>query len=227
MKALIFDVDGTLAETEELHRRAFNLAFADHGWEWHWDAARYRRLLTTTGGKERIARYAQEIGAGSVDVVALHRAKTQHFAHLMAGGIPLRPGIAQLMGEARREGLALAVATTTSPENVEALCQACFGQSATLVFDVIAAGDMVPRKKPAPDVYLLALKKLGLGGEEALAFEDSANGVNAARAAGLPVVLSRGTYTLQEQDVGASLTLGCFAEINGLRDLRDRMRERV
>lgn len=227
MKALIFDVDGTLAETEELHRRAFNLAFADHGWEWHWDANRYRQLLTTTGGKERIARFAAEIGAGSVDVVALHRAKTQHFAHLMVGGIPLRPGIAHLMGEARRAGLALAVATTTSPENVEALCKACFGQRAAQVFDVIAAGDMVPRKKPAPDVYLLALERLGLDGTEALAFEDSANGVHAARAAGLPVVLSRGIYTLHEPDAGASLSLECFSEINGLRDLQDRLRERV
>lgn len=228
MKALIFDVDGTLAETEELHRAGFNTAFAAAGLGWHWDVDTYRRLLTTTGGKERIARYAAETGAGAVPVAALHAEKTRIFGALMAAGgeqpgpsvSELRPGILRLMTEARRTGILLAVATTTSAANVEALCRAVFGQPSAQVFDVVAAGDQVAEKKPAPDVYLLALRRLGLRAAEAVAFEDSANGVRAARAAGLPVILSRGLYTLHEADAGATLALDCFSQLGGLEGVR-------
>lgn len=218
MKALIFDVDGTLAETEELHRTAFNRAFAEAGLDWHWDRARYCDLLTTTGGKERIARHAADLGI-TAPVAALHAAKTQIFTGLVQG-IALRPGIAELIDDARQQGLRLAVATTTTPANVEAICLATFGKPAGEIFDVIAAGDVVAAKKPAPDVYLLALRQLGIGPDEAVAFEDSANGVLAARAAGLRVVLSRGVYTRHEPDVGATLDIGCFSELGGVRTIR-------
>ena len=224
MKALIFDVDGTLAETEELHRAAFNTAFAGAGLPWHWDRATYGRLLTTTGGKERIRRHADETGTPGIDARALHADKTRAFVGLMgAGGMSLRPGIGALITGARAQGLSLAVATTTSPENVEALSQSLFGRGAGRVFDVIAAGDMVAAKKPAPDVYLLALRQLGLPARDCLAFEDSANGVRAAAAAGLRVVLSRGVYTRDEADAGATLEVGCFADLGGLAGLRNRL----
>lgn len=220
MKALIFDVDGTLAETEEMHREAFNRAFAETDLGWHWSPERYRALLSTTGGKERIARHAAVVGARDLPVAALHALKTKHYQNLMAEGCALRPGIAALLTEARAQNLRLAVATTTTETNVDALCRAALGCAAAEVFEVIAAGDMVAAKKPAPDVYLLALRQLGLSAAETVAFEDSANGVRAARAAGIPVVLSRGYYTRQEADQGATLVLDCFSALGGLSGLR-------
>src|SRR5690606_10190629 len=171
LTALIVDVDGTLAETEELHRAAFNAAFAAAGLGWHWSVADYARLLTTTGGKERIARFRDEVGAPAIDIPALHADKTARYAAgVAAGGVRLRPGIAELMAMARAGGLRLAVATTTSRPNVEALTLSAFGRGAAAVFDVLACGDEVAAKKPAPDVYILALERLGLAPEQALAF---------------------------------------------------------
>ncbi|GAB1379297.1 HAD-IA family hydrolase [Pararhodobacter aggregans] len=204
LRALIFDVDGTLSETEEGHRAAFNAAFRAAGLGWHWSVADYARLLTTTGGKERIARYGDEVAAGPLDIKALHADKTARYtAWVAAGGIRLRPGIAELIAMAREGGLTLAVATTTSRPNVEALAQAAFGRGAAEVFDVLACGDEVAAKKPAPDVYRLALARLGLGPEQALAFEDTPMGVASARGAGLRVVASPGIYS-QGADLSAA-----------------------
>jgi HAD superfamily hydrolase (TIGR01509 family) len=216
LEALIFDVDGTLSETEELHRKAFNHAFAAQDLGWHWSAKDYRRLLKTTGGKERIARHITELGANPArfDIAALHRAKTDRYAALMAaGGVPLRPGIATLIVNARAAGLRLAVATTTSRPNVEALALASFGVPATDVFEVLACGDDVPAKKPAPDVYLLALDLLHLPAGAALALEDSRNGLLAARAAGLACVVSPSAYTEGEDFTGAAAVVAEFSEI--------------
>lgn len=204
LRALIFDVDGTLAETEELHRRAFNETFAAQGLGWRWNRGTYKRLLKTTGGKERIAAYRAETGAAAPDIAALHRAKTARYTDLMArGGLALRPGVAGLIARAGNAGLRLAIATTTSRPNVEALALACFGRPAALVFDVIAAGDEVAAKKPAPDVYRLALARLGLPAEACLAFEDSRNGLLSARAAGLRTVVTPSAYTGDEDFTGA------------------------
>lgn len=204
LRALIFDVDGTLAETEELHRRAFNETFAAQGLGWHWSRDTYRRLLKTTGGKERIAAFLAEIGAEGGDIAALHRAKTRRYTDLMAqGGLRLRPGVADLIARARADGLRLAIATTTSRPNVEALARACFGQPAETVFPVIAAGDEVAAKKPAPDVFQLALARLRLPPAACLAFEDSRNGLLSARAAGLRVVVTPSAYTGDEDFTGA------------------------
>ena len=215
--ALVFDVDGTLAETEEVHRAAFNAAFAAACLPWHWGVEDYRRLLTTTGGKERIARHMREIGAegAGIDIAALHADKTRHFVErVAAGGLALRPGIATLLAAARAAGRPVAVATTTSRPNVEALARACFGRPAAAVFDVIAAGDEVAAKKPAPDVYLLALDRLGLPAAGCLAFEDSANGLAAARAAGLTCLVSPGLYTGHERFDGAARVVAEWSEIN-------------
>lgn len=210
LRALIFDVDGTLAETEEAHRAAFNAAFAAAGLNWHWSMADYGRLLATTGGKERMARWRAERGSGPSDaaIAALHRDKTARYAALLAGGgLQARPGVLALAAAARAAGLRLAVATTTSPGNVAALTQAIWGRAAEEVFDVIAAGDEVAAKKPAPDVYALALDRLSLPAGAALAFEDSRNGVLSARAAGLRVVVTPSAYTAGEDFAGAEVVL--------------------
>lgn len=203
ISALIFDVDGTLAETEDLHLQAFNEAFSETGLPWHWDAALYAELLAVTGGKERMRAYAASIGASLDDaqVARLHARKTEIYtARLSVGALPLRPGIAQLVAEARGCGLRLAIATTTSLANVEALLAASFGMGWRDLFPVIAAGDMVPAKKPAPDIYTLALKRLELAPGAAIAIEDSGNGIRAAKAAGLKVIAIPGRW-LGDDDI--------------------------
>lgn len=220
--ALIFDVDGTLAETEETHRQAFNETFAAQGLGWHWTRDAYRRLLRITGGKERIRAWLAETGETVPDVAALHAAKTQRYGEILqAGGLGLRAGIAELIAAARAAGLRIAVATTTSRPNVEALCRCCWGRPGAAVFDVIAAGDEVTAKKPAPDVYLLALQRLGLPARRALALEDSRNGVLSAQRAGLEVLVTPSVYTEGEDFEGAPVlaTLGRDALPEELRGL--------
>lgn len=216
MKALIFDVDGTLAETEELHRRAFNLAFAYHELDWHWDRPDYGRLLKTTGGKERIAAFVREDLCQDPDpalIARLHEVKTACYRQLFArGGLCLRPGIGDLIASARHAGLLLAVATTTTLSNVAGLCECCFGQPLEEVFDVVAAGDEVATKKPAPDVYELALRRLGLEARDCCALEDSRNGLLAARGAGLRCIVSPGRYTRHETFREADLVVPEFSD---------------
>jgi HAD superfamily hydrolase (TIGR01509 family) len=201
--ALIFDVDGTLAETEELHRRAFNDAFAAAGLPWRWEPPLYAELLKVTGGKERIRAFVE--GTDPVQAItdegiaALHRRKTKIYADIIAGrGICLRPGVRDLIEFARMRDVKTAVATTTNLPNVDALCVACWGEPALAVFDVVAAGDEAPRKKPAPDIYCIALDRLGLGPKECVAFEDSRSGLLAAKSAGLRVVVTPSQYTMGE-----------------------------
>lgn len=201
IEALIFDVDGTLAETEEIHRLAFNMAFAAAGLEWEWDRDLYRRLLSVTGGKERMAHYVSRHDPEAVEHVTplipgLHRDKTVRYAEMIASGeIALRPGISELIREAHETGVKLAIATTTSAQNVEALIKATLGAEALGWFAVIGAGDVVPAKKPAPDIYLWVLERLGVPAEKAVAFEDSRNGLLAAVGAGLRTVVTPGLYT--------------------------------
>jgi HAD superfamily hydrolase (TIGR01509 family) len=225
LKALIFDVDGTLAETEELHRQAFNETFnsfnANRDWPdtvrgWNWDRDVYARLLKTTGGKERIAAYIRNDlkidPAPYLDRIAqLHKSKTARFVRLLESRrLELRPGIEKIISEAKAAGLKLAIATTTSRANVEALSCACFNMEASGVFDAIVAGDEVAAKKPAPDVYQLALERLGHAPDECIAFEDSWNGVSSARAAGLFCIVAPSTYTREEDLSGADLLLQDF-----------------
>lgn len=216
-KALIFDVDGTLAETEELHRRAFNETFAAMGLDWHWTRADYTRLLKTTGGKERIARHMAEVGADPTrfDIPALHAAKTARYTELMAtGGLALRPGIADLIKSAPALGLRLAIATTTSRPNVDALIEATLGRAADTVFEVLACGDEVARKKPAPDVYALALSRLGLPAKDTIALEDSRNGLVSAQAAGIACIVSPSAYTVGEDFTGAARVVGEYTDLD-------------
>ncbi|PYF13066.1 HAD superfamily hydrolase (TIGR01509 family) [Rhodobacter viridis] len=198
LKALIFDVDGTLAETEEVHRQAFNETFAARGIDWCWSKDDYRTLLRTTGGKERMAKHRENVGYGPTDseIAELHKAKTKRYVEIIASGqVDLLPGVADLIDRAQAVGLRIAIATTTTRANVDALIAATFRRPPEAIFEVIAAGDEVARKKPAPDVYLLALKSLDLPPEACIAFEDSRAGLASAKAAGLRVVLTPSEYT--------------------------------
>lgn len=215
LDALIFDVDGTLADTEEAHRTAFNLAFEQLGTGWKWSRTDYRRLLSTTGGKERIARHIASLDLTDgerAELVAripqMHAAKTRFYSAVVRdGAVPLRPGIARLLDEAATTGCRLAIASTTTAVNIDALLHATLGTRALDLFGVIACGDQVAAKKPAPDIYLLALQHLGVRADHAIAFEDSANGLRAATAAGLWTVVTPTFWTEDHNFDDAGLVL--------------------
>ncbi len=216
LRALLWDVDGTLAETErDGHRVAFNRAFAAAGLDWHWDVTRYGELLTTTGGYERILRdmATQADAPGSQtarEALArhLHQHKNVLYAEIVAaGGIALRPGVAALMSDAAAAGIALGISTTTSRSNVDALLAAAFGPQWADRFAVIACAEDAPRKKPDPQVYQVALQRLDIPADAALAIEDSPAGVRAAVAAGIPVVVTRSIY-FADADLSGALATG-------------------
>lgn len=220
-RAIIFDVDGTLAETEEGHRTAFNRAFAEAGLPWNWDRDLYRKLLAVTGGKERIRYFIEDFDAEGVPqdgldefIRALHANKTVAYADIVTGGgLELRPGVRELLAAARQRGYRLAIATTTTPVNIDALLLATLGKAGQDIFDVICAGDSVPLKKPAPDVYLRALEQLGLPPGQCVAIEDSRNGLLAAHAAGIAAIVTPGVYTRGENFDEAALVAESLATV--------------
>lgn len=221
LKAFIFDVDGTLSDTErDGHRVAFNSAFDEYGIDWHWSVETYGKLLAVTGGKERMKYYVQDFLApadvpdGIEDKIPeLHKAKTRHYTELLStGAIPLRPGVERLIDEARQRGYRLAIATTTTPENVTVLLEHTLGKESIDWFDVIAAGDIVAAKKPAADIYEYALKQMKLSADECIAFEDSENGIKSSLGADLATIITINDYTRNHDFSNASIVLDQMGE---------------
>jgi HAD superfamily hydrolase (TIGR01509 family) len=219
-EALIFDVDGTLADTEEVHRRAFNLAFGACRLDWNWDTATYGELLRVTGGKERIASYIERLQVSPAErlrlldlVPDLHRTKNRLYRELIGlGQVQARAGVRRLVMEARQAGIRVGIASTTSPENIEPLITAGFGRYAMTWFDTIATGDVVANKKPAPDIYNVALQALRVSPAHAIAVEDSAIGVESAKAAGLFTVATPSIWTQTQDFAAADLLLGSLGD---------------
>lgn len=218
LQALIFDVDGTLAETErDGHRLAFNRSFRELGLDWQWSVDLYGELLTVSGGKERIRFYIQQYNpqfppSPDLDILIsqLHAAKTKHYQQLLAtGAIPLRPGVKRLIQAAKNQGVRLAIATTSALPNALALLEKSLDPD---WFEVIAAGDIVPAKKPAPDIYYYVLEKMGLEASQCLVFEDSHHGLQAASAVGLTTVVTVNNYTVKQDFSNAKLVLNHLGE---------------
>ncbi len=223
IQAIIFDVDGTLADTEDAHRIAFNRAFAERGLPWNWDVPLYDQLLAVTGGKERIRYYLQDFNpafAKPADfdgfVRELHAAKTRQYTAMVRGGqIPLRPGIQALIEGAHQAGIRLGIATTTAPDNVAALLEVGLGPHWAGLFGAVGCGDMVPNKKPAPDVYLWVLRQLGVQAGDCIALEDSDNGLRAALAAGIRTYITRNAYTKSHAGEGAAAVCEDLSDLPG------------
>jgi beta-phosphoglucomutase-like phosphatase (HAD superfamily) len=220
LEALLFDVDGTLADSEETHRLAFNDAFADFGLGWQWDRALYKELLQVGGGKQRIGRYIETrhpdvfIRPGLDGVIAdLHKLKTELYGErLGSGAVPLRPGVDRLIRQAHNEGIRLAIATTTSRANVAGLFANTMGSGALGWFEVIGSGEWAAGMKPEPEIYLRVLEEMALSPDLCLALEDSANGLKAALAANVATVVTPATYTGDDDFSGALAVISDLGE---------------
>lgn len=224
LKALIFDVDGTLADTETAHMNAFNQAFAEEGLDWHWDVALYTELLGISGGKERMLHYWKQQhpdmkdidGGGLQDTIdRLHAIKTAAYEHaVQQGQVQLRPGVLALIQNAHAQGLRLAIATTTSPINIAVLLRGAIGPDWKDLFAVIEDASTAPKKKPNPQVYTQTLSRLGLQASECIAFEDSSNGLKAALAAGLKTIITTNSFTQHHDFTGAAQVLPDLAHVD-------------
>ncbi|NUU18576.1 HAD-IA family hydrolase [Cellulomonas humilata] len=223
--ALVFDCDGVLADTErDGHLPAFNRTFEEAGLPIHWSEQEYGHLLAIGGGKERLASVFTPLFVETAhlptdpdeqrDLIARwHKAKTAHYTELVAAGVmPGRPGIARIVAEASAAGWLLAVASTSAEASVRAVLEHAVGAERAAEFAVFA-GDVVPAKKPAPDIYLLALRELGVGPDEVIVVEDSANGLRAALGAGLRTVVTVSSYTAGEDFTGASLVVSSLGDL--------------
>ena len=208
-RCVLFDVDGTIAETEGLaHLPAFNRALEEAGLPWRWTKEDYGRLLKTAGGFERLLRFAEETGndPGALRnmLAGVHKAKNVHFAAIMASGaVKPREGFRDLVMNLARHDIAWGVVTTTSRSNWEALWTYSLAPLALPAPEVIVVGEDVAAKKPDPEAYALALKRLGLTAAQCCAIEDSRNGLLAARGAGLEVAIVRSEFFAEEAFDGA------------------------
>ncbi|MEL7211631.1 MAG: HAD-IA family hydrolase [Pseudomonadota bacterium] len=203
MKALFFGSIGTLIETSELQRHAFNMAFAAHNLDWHWERSVYRDMLKVAGGADRIARFAQMRGA-DVDVARIHQTKSRLLqTALIHGGLSLRPGVVETLNRARAEGVTVALVTTTTRANVEAILEAAANTLSVDVFEHVVTRTDVAAPKPATDCYMQALAALNLHPTDALAIEDNMDGITAAMGAGLRTIAFLGENTADHAPKGA------------------------
>jgi HAD superfamily hydrolase (TIGR01509 family) len=217
LRALIFDLDGTMADTEELHRQAFNAAFIRLELWWDWGPLRYSELLEVSGGQDRLHRYVDSLKVPPAEkarlhaiVPVIHYTKSEIYAELLrAGQPPLRPGVKRVVAEARQEGLKVAVISSTASANARAVLDVHFGKGE---IDLLVSAEEVARRKPAPDLYLRALSLLRLPAEDCMAFEDSASGLRAARAAGLATVVTPSRWTMAQDFTGADFLLRDLSE---------------
>ena len=224
LQALIFDVDGTLADTESVHLAAFNQAFAELGMDWVWTQAMYLKLLDVSGGKERILHYWKQVNPDIKALAAqdlqdridsIHALKTAHYENAVnSGAVNLRPGVLKLMDEALSAGLQLSIATTTSPVNIAALLSHAVGADWRMNFTAIGDASTAPLKKPHPQVYLQMLEALNLPASACLALEDSNNGLRAATAAGLATVITTNPFTLHHDFTGALKVVPDLSMVN-------------
>jgi len=226
LKALIFDCDGVLVDTErDGHRVAFNRAFELFGIDANWDVPLYGRLLLVAGGKERMRAYFEEFGwpenvrsqEGRDELIkALHREKTRIGSEMIAAGeLPLRPGISRIVDEAIAAGTRLGVCTTSNPAFIDAVLD-LFGPGRKAKFDFVHAGDVVSKKKPDPEIYELAKQSLGLPMHECMVVEDSRNGLLAALGAGFPTLITTSTYTVDEDFTGAAKVVPELGDVPGV-----------
>ena len=218
LQGLIFDVDGTLANTErDGHRVAFNSAFEEAGLDWHWSVEFYGELLKVAGGKERVKYYINQYLTNFIEpkeinnfAAYIHKLKTKYYLELLRKGkITLRPGTKRLIEEARSANIALAIATTSALPNVIALLEKYLDLD---WFEVIAAGDIVPAKKPAPDIYKYVVTKMKIPVENFVVIEDSDNGLIAAKIAGLTTIVTVNNYTAQQDFSQADLVVSDLGE---------------
>ncbi len=222
IRALFFDQDGVIVDTErDGHRVAFNQTFREFGFDVNWDIDTYQQLLKIAGGKERARHYLHTVGFGKSiapadedDLIkSMHERKTELFVDLIREGrLPLRPGVHRLMREAMDEEMVLGICTTSNERAANALVQSMLGD---IRFDFVLAGDIVPAKKPAPDIYFLALERAHLDPENCVVIEDSFNGVIAAKSAALNVIATTSAYTVDDDLTGADIVLSCLGDPDG------------
>ena len=230
MTALVFDCDGVLADTErDGHRVAFNQLFEERGLPVTWSEEEYGRKLQIAGGKERMASVltpefcaANGLPTDAEGQAALladwHRRKTAIYTEMVAAGrLPTRPGIRRIISEAQDAGWRLAVASTSAEPSVRAILEQAVGAERAARFDAVLAGDIVAAKKPAPDIYRLAIERLGLPATEVLVVEDSRNGILAAAGAGLRSVMTINGYTAEEANDEAILVISSLGDPGGER----------
>ncbi len=228
MSALVFDCDGVLADTERHgHLPAFNQAFTEFGLPVQWSVEEYGRRLKIGGGKERMASLLtpEFVAAASLptdpdeqaaEIAKWHKRKTAIYTEMVvAGRLPPRPGIRRIIGAAQDAGWKLGVASTSAEASVHAILEYAVGPERAARFDVFLAGDCVPRKKPAPDIYLLALERLGVDPGRVLVVEDSSNGLEAAHAAGLRCLVTVNGYTEKEDFSTATLVVSSLGDPDG------------
>jgi HAD superfamily hydrolase (TIGR01509 family) len=218
LQGLIFDVDGTLANTErDGHRVAFNSAFEEAKLDWHWSVDFYGELLQVMGGKERINYFIHQYQPNFINskdlnefTAYLHQLKTKYYLRLLRNGtIKMRPGVIRLIKEARKAKLRLAIATTSSLPNVIALLEKYLDLD---WFEVIAAGDIVAAKKPAPDIYQYVINKMQIPPQNLLVFEDSEPGLIAAKSASLKTIITVNNYTKKQNFSRADLVISDLGE---------------